>query len=129
MMAEVIAFPPAEKWVVAFLKSRSERDGRKVATKAPSTGTRYTRVSRVGGAARDLVTDSPMILVECFADDGVTAEADVRVDRALMMAAARLSDDVTRVQDVGGPSFLPDPDTHLPRYQFTVQLDMRGTAL
>ncbi|MEQ6899009.1 hypothetical protein [Microbacterium sp. KR10-403] len=75
------------------------------------------------------MTDSPMILVECFADDGGTAADDAKIDRALLMAAARLSDDVTRVTDVGGPSFLPDPDTNLPRYQFTVQLDMRGTAL
>lgn len=128
-MGEVIAFPDPEAWAVQFLKSRTERDGRKVGTKAPKTGTRYTRVSRVGGASRDLVTDSPMILVECFADDGVTAADDAKIDRALLMAAARLSDDVARVQDVGGPSFLPDPDTNLPRYQFTVQLDMRGTAL
>lgn len=128
-MAEVIAFPDPEKWVVTFLKSRTERSGRTAATKVPKTGDRYTRISRVGGAARDLVTDSPMILVECFAADGVTAADDAKIDRALLMASARLSDDVTRVIDVGGPSFLPDPDTNLPRYQFTVQLDMRGTAL
>lgn len=128
-MTEVITFPDAEAFVVGFLKSRVERGGRKVATKAPKTGTRYTRVSRVGGSARDLVTDSPLILVECFAGDGVTAADDAKIDRALLMAAARLTDDVTRVQDAGGPSFLPDPDTNLPRYQFTVQLDLRGTAL
>lgn len=128
-MAEIISFPDPESWVVAFLKGRPERGGRKVGTKAPKTGTRYTRVSRSGGVTKNLVTDSPTILVECFADDTVTASGDARIDRALLLAAARLSDDVTKVTDVGGPSFLPDPDSGLPRYQFVVQLDMRGTAL
>lgn len=128
-MAEIIAFRDPETWVVTFLKGRTERADRTVATKAPKTGTRYTRISRTGGASKNLVTDAPTILVECFADDTVTAEADARIDRALLLAAARLSDDVTKTTDVGGPSFLPDPDTNLPRYQFVVQLDLRGTAL
>lgn len=128
-MTEIIAFPDAESFAVAFLKGRAERSGRDVGTKAPKTGTRYTRVSRSGGVSRDLVTDSATILVECFADDGVTAADDAKIDRALLMASARLSKDVTRVTDVGGVVFLPDPDTNKPRYQFVVQLDLRGAAL
>lgn len=133
-MVEVIAFPDAESFSVAFLKAQfTERDiATRVGTKLPKAHTAadsFVRVSRSGGVSRDIVTDSPMILVECFGPDTVTASDTAKVTRALMLAAARLSDEVTRVQDSGGVAFLPDPDTGQPRYQFVVALDLRGSAI
>lgn len=131
-MAEVIGFPDAEGLAVAFMKA--EYSGRgvaaKVATKRPKTmPAMFTRVSRVGGDPRDLVTDSPMLLFECYGDSTVSAEHLAKVTRALALAAARLRDDVTRVQSVGGLGFNPDPDTNQARYQFTVQWDLRGESI
>lgn len=131
-MVEVIAFRDAEAFTRSFLKAQLSARGDTVAvgTKIPATRPdRFIRLSRVGGGARDLVTDSPRILVECFALDTVAASDLAKVARALLLAAARLSDGVTKATDGGDVAFLPDPDTNQPRYQFVVQLDLRGTAI
>lgn len=130
---DVIGFPDAEARAVAFLKS--EYEGRDivagVATKFPAKNVPalFTRVSRVGGGARDLVTDSPRLLFECYGDSTVTAADLGKVTRALIGAWARLSHDVTRVQPDEGLAFNPDPDTNQPRYQFVAQVDMRGDTI
>ena len=129
---EVIAFSDAEAFTVKFLKSEFSKRGVVAAagTKVPSSiPNGFVRVSRVGGGQRDLVTDSPRMLCECFATSTVAASDLAKVTRALMLASARLSSKVTRAVDGGGVSFLPDPSTNNPRYQFLVQLDIRGSAI
>ena len=129
---EVIAFPDAEAFAVKFLKSQYRSRGvtAGAGTKITDSVTSgFTRVSRAGGGVRDIVTDSPLLLIECFAADTVTASELARVTRALMLASARLSAKVTRAVDGDGVSFLPDPTTNNPRYQFVVQLDLRGSAI
>jgi len=131
-MTEVIAFPDAEAFAVLFLRAqfsaRSMSAG--ASTKVPaSIPNGHVRVSRAGGGQRDLVTDSPRLLLECFAADTVAASDLAKVTRALLLAAARLSDEVTRAVDGGGVAFLPDPSTNNPRYQFVVQLDLRGATI
>ena len=129
---DVIGFPDAEARAVAFLKSEYEsRDiDAGVATKFPkSPPAQFTRVSRVGGGARDLVTDSPRLLFECYGDSTVTAADLGKVTRALIGAWARLSDEVTRVQPDEGLAFNPDPDTNQARYQFMAQVDLRGDTI
>ena len=130
-MAEVIVSPDVEALVVAFLKSEyAARDIlAQVGTKVRSGWTAYTRVSRIGGGMRDIAYDSPRMLFECYADDTVTASDLARVTRALILAWSRIADTVTRVQDGGDTSFLPDPDTNKPRYQFVAQLDVKGSAI
>lgn len=133
-MVEVIAFRDVEGFAVSFLKAQFASRGlvSKVGTKLPgkhSSSDAFVRVSRSGGVARDLVTDSPTVLVECFGADTVSASNLATVARALLLASARLTDTVTRATDGGGVAFLPDPDTNQPKYQFLVQLDIRGTAI
>lgn len=134
MMVEVIEFPDAESVVVQFLKTEYTARGVTggVGTKLPknhSNADAFTRVSRVGGDARDLVTDSARILVECFGPNTVAASDRAKITRALLLASARLTDVVTRATDGGGVAFLPDPDTNQARYQFVVTLDLRGVAI
>lgn len=133
-MVEVIEFPDAETLAVAFLKgqytARSVTGG--VGTKLPKNHgltDSFTRVSRVGGDTRDLVTDSPRLLIECFGPSTVAASDRAKITRALMLASARLTDTVTKATEGGGVAFLPDPDTNQARYQFVVQLDLRGVAI
>ncbi|WP_193510481.1 hypothetical protein [Cryobacterium sp. BB736] len=136
MMVEVIDFPDAEEVAKEFLRAeytaRSVDSPNAVGTKLPKNHTTddlFTRVSRVGGESRDLVTDSPRLLVECFGPSTVAASDRAKITRALMLASARLTKKVTRATEGGGVAFLPDPDTNQPRYQFVVQLDLRGVAI
>lgn len=128
-MAEIIKFPDGELFLVGLLKTRITPV--KVATQVPAThtpSTKFVRVSRTGGPSVDLITDGGTYLVECYAaTDGDAYDLCATV-RAIVLAAARLSDRVRRAVDGGGPAFLPDPDSGQPKYQFLVQLDMRGTV-
>lgn len=128
-MTEIIKFPDGEAFLVGLLKTRVAPV--KVATRVPAghtPSTKFVRVSRTGGPSRDIVTDGGTYLLECYAaTDGDAYDLCAEV-RAIVLAAARLSDRVRRAVDGGGPAFLPDPDSGQPKYQFLVQLDMRGTA-
>lgn len=127
-MSEVLESPDAEAFAITFLKAQTA--GLKIATKYPTTiPATFVRVSRTGGVGRDLVTDSPTLLFECTAEDSVVAGNLARRQHAIIMAAARISDAVTRVTEVSGVSFFPDPGTNRPRYQFAVQLDLRRVAV
>lgn len=79
---------------------------------------------------RDIVTDLPQLTVECWAPDSVEASNLARFCRGLLHAWPRddLGRDVGRVSEVGGLAFFPDPLTDSPRYQFTVQVSLRGYA-
>lgn len=131
-MVEVIVARDAEGASVKFLNS--EFDARSVTGKAvksvPSPMTfPLVRVSRVGGDARDIAYDSPLLLFECWANDMKTAIDFASLVRGLVLAWARLSDEVTAVRAAGDLVFLPDPDTNKPRYQFAVQVDMKMSAI
>ncbi|WP_424462889.1 hypothetical protein [Pseudoclavibacter helvolus] len=129
-MSEVIVFPDVEAMVVAYLRPPASEAGGSVATKAPSPLPRlFARVSRVGGSQRDIATDTARVLVECWGPDTVTASSFASLMRAHMLAIARATDSFTRVVDGGGITYLADPDTNKPRYQFFVQADVRGVAL
>lgn len=128
-MTEIIKFPDGESFLVGLLKPRVTPV--KVATRVPKGHTindKLVRVSRTGGPSVDIITDGGTYLVEAFAatdGDAFDLCADAR---AVALAAARLSDRVRRVSDGGGPAYLPDPDSGQPKYQFMVQLNMRGTV-
>lgn len=129
-MTEVIRFPDGEAFLVGLLKPRIAPV--KVATRVPASHKptdKFVRVSRTGGASRDLVTDGGVYLIECYAaSDGDAYDLCSSV-RAVALAAARLSELIRKATDGGGPAYLPDPDSGQPKYQCLVQLDMRGTAI
>ncbi|PVE94993.1 hypothetical protein [Microbacterium sp. TPD7012] len=130
-MAEVIIAPDAEGRAVAYLKARFTAlgDSAKVGTKFPATGSsRFVRVVRAGGVS-ELAYDHPRLVFICSGSSSVTAERLCSLTRALVLAWARLSDDVTRVQDAGDMAYVPDPDSGQDRYQFAVQVDMKMSAI
>lgn len=132
MMSEIIVAPDAEAKAVAFLKAQftAAGDAAKVGTKFPSSGsTRFVRLSRAGGSSRDIAYDSPRLLFECFSDTTVRAERLCALTRGIVLAWARLSDDVTRVRDAGEMAYVPDPDSGQDRYQFAVQVDVKMSAI
>lgn len=131
-MVEVIVAPDAEGRAVAFLKAQfaSVSDTAKVGTKFPTAGSqRFVRVVRAGGLTKNIAYDSPRLVFECSADSTVTAERLCALTRGFILAWARLSDDVTRVQDAGDMAYVPDPDSGQDRYQFAIQVDMKMSAI
>lgn len=131
-MAEVIIAPDAEGVAVAFLKAQfaSVGDSAGVGTKFPAKGSqRFVRVVRAGGVSRNIAYDSPRLVFECYGSSSVTAERLCALTRGFVLAWARLSDDVTRVQDAGDMAYMPDPDSGQDRYQFAVQVDMKMSAI
>lgn len=129
-MTEAVAFPDAEALLVSALASPL---GVPVSTDVPNPRpAEFVRVTRVGGARRDLVTDLPLVVVECWATDETAAADLVRRARAYVFALAQSSvggEWVRAVTEVGGVQFFPDPESATPRYQFTAQLQTRGVAL
>lgn len=87
-----------------------------VATRVPNPRpVAHVRVRRIGGTGRNLVQETPMVLVECWAADSVAAfdlagDCYAVVDAALCGPGSRPS----------SPVNLPDPETESARYQFTV---------
>ena len=68
-------------------------------------------------------------MFECSVSSWVSAERLCALTRGFVLAWARLSDDVTRVQDAGDMAYVPDPDSGQDRYQFAVQVDMKMSAI
>ena len=131
----VVAFPDVETLGVAYLTAGLAAHGEpvKVSTKVPNPRpAKLVRVTRTGGVADYPGQDHPRVTVECWAADGPAAFALARLARALMWALPADEThgrDVRKVSEVGGPAFYPDPATTSPRYQFTVELHVRGSAL
>lgn len=129
-MTEAIAFPDIEALVVAYLEPLV---GTRVVTKVPSTRPdSFVRVLRIGGPRANLVTDRPLVTVEAWATSTTAAENLASRARAYMGALAQSSHGeawVRRVVEVVGLQSFPDPETESPRYQFTVQMDVRGDPL
>lgn len=107
---------PAVAVAVAILKALPVP----VASKAPLvTPVSYVRVSRVGGGMTNLVTDRAALLVECFADDGVAAEALANQARGLLTQArghVHANAFVRWYTETQGPVDFPDGEKS--RYQF-----------
>lgn len=131
-MAEIIVAPDAEGRAIVFLRARLALAGEsvKVGTKFPAAGaSRFVRVMRAGGVTRGIGYDSPRLVFICTGASSTDAERLCALVRGLILAWARLSDDVTRVQDAGDMAYSPDPDTGQDRYQFAVQADMKMSAI
>jgi len=134
MAGEVIAFPDAEALAVSYLKAKLIAEtGLKVVTKIPDPRpTKLIKVTRVGGSKLRLNADSPLLVFECWGSTSVEASELARKARAYVNAMDGEEVNgvwVYKVREVGGPAFFPDPDTTLPRYQFSVAIDTKGVAL
>lgn len=91
-----------------------------------------TRVMRTGGVRQGVVTDRAQVTVECWRPTTVAAAAAAQTARAYLHALQGTRHAgvwISRVVDVSGPQYLPDPLTDTPRYSLTVLVDVRGTVL
>ena len=131
---EVILFPDAALTVVTYLAAEltARSDTAVVRTRVPDIRpTRLVRVERVGGVRTNLVTDSAIIAVECWAASESAAAELGQLVRALIFAAEGTTQSgavIYKVTEVGGLAHLPDVDTEHERYVFTAQIGLRGTA-
>ena len=133
-MAEVILFPDAALTVVTYLAAElaDRSDTAVVRTRVPDVRPdRFVRVERLGGVRTNLVTDSAVVTVECWAATEADAAELAQLVRALIFASEGTTQGgaaVYNVTEVGGLAHLPDPDTEHQRYVFTAQIGLRGTA-
>lgn len=105
-----------------------------VSTKVPNPrpAGEFVKVTQVGGQRWSLVAFSAMLTFECWAPDDVAASDLCRLvyGHVWALPGQDVADAwVYRCQDAAGPAFFPDPESSSPRYQCTVQLDMRGKAV
>lgn len=134
-MAEAVAFADAVTlgigWLQAQYVSRNETAyvGSKIPRNRPD---RLTRVSYGGGVQRNLAYDAPRLVIDSWDLDEVSAGGLHRLNRALFSSIKGESFGGVFVSDyieVGNPGFYPDPATNLPRFQFTAELLIEGTAI
>lgn len=128
-MGEVILFPDIEALLVSAVAADL---GVPVSTRIPDERPdTFIRLVRVGGTRRGLVTDAAMVVFECWAPTGLAASTLARNARAFVhsLDGEMVNGEwIRRVVDITGPQFYPDPESGASRYQFTIQIDTRGTA-
>jgi hypothetical protein len=131
MSEPLIAFEDAEAVAVQHLLT--VLTDVHVSTDVPSTRpSQFVTVERAGGVRRNLISDSAVLIIQAWADNKPDAYDLVKLVRAHVHAMPGAFVDgvwVYRVDEIAGPGYVPDPDTNTPRYQFTVQLHLRGTQL
>lgn len=78
-----------------------------------------------GGSRRNMVTDAALIMVRCYAKKRVDASDLGREVYAVLMAEQYSGGPVRKATSVGHPVFYPDAESKTPRYQATVQWQLR----
>lgn len=87
----------------------------------------FVQVNRVGGTAGQ-VTDRPMVTFFVWGKSWTAAHDLAALVRRRVHSLTRLDDvPVYRVGEVGGLARAPDPVDGSSRYQFTVELRLRGS--
>lgn len=128
-MIETIVFPDAVEIVCDELRTRLATVT--VTSQVPtsrSSDTSFVRVTRVGGVRRNLVTDEATLTVEAWAPTEQAAHDLNQLCRAYLYAMPG-GGSVYRVTEIGGPAFLPDPDSDQPRVSFTAAVATKGAAV
>lgn len=118
-------FDPVEDAFVAYLKGLAPEV--RVVTSVPANRpVKFIQLERVGGPV-DPLRDSPLMIFRCW-DESRAKAAKFATDtlRQVMQVREFGGLPVYNKRVVGGPVFMPDPDTNIPRYQFTFQCDVRG---
>lgn len=79
-----------------------------------------------GGSRRNMVTDAVLVMIRCYAKKRIDASDLCREAYGVLMAEDRNSDGpVRRTTSVGHPVFYPDANSKTPRYQASVQWQLR----
>lgn len=83
-----------------------------------------------GGSRRNMVTDAVLVMVRCYAADREEASDMCREAYGMLMAEQYRPDGVVRKStSVGHPVFYPDRESKTPRYQASVQWQIRPEIL
>lgn len=131
MASEYVVFGDVEAAVIVWLTPRLEpvEAGTEVPDDRP---TEFVKVSRTGASDSNLVTERAQITFECWAADDVRAGDICRLVKALVKAMNGQTVNgifVRKVGTVGGPVAFADPETKLPRYQYTAELATRYVSI
>lgn len=134
-MAELLVAPSALLVAVTVLRDGlSVRDPQPVYTRVPAERPkRFVTVSRAGGQLINPFTESILLIIQTWDDDKVMGEARAEQTANLCVGLMRASSGtrVTTLNDTAKirwweqnalPSWLPDPDIGIPRFQFTGEL-------
>ncbi|MET7752310.1 MULTISPECIES: hypothetical protein [Actinomycetes] len=130
-----VIFPDIETEICGWLgqQLRDRGDTARVVTKVPTTRpARFVRLVRAGGTQRDLITDRPRIVFECWDSAGDIAASDLaRLVRALVTGAAPGWIGTAWCDKAvdAGMAFLPDLASGTPRYLVTIELHITGSEL
>ena len=134
-MVEILRAPSGVGFAVAFLKAqytaRGESAGVGSKIRAPRPP-RFTKVRLMGGIRPDIARYAPMITFECWgrdAQDELVAEDLGTLTESLINSLPDLDSRCSRVTEVGGLAWQPDPDSGAARYVFTKQLYLRSDVL
>ena len=127
---EAVAFPLPEVVYRAYL---SPLLGVPVAAEVPNPRpASFVRVVRAGGNARDLVTDSAVVVFEAWAPSQLAAGELGRRMAAYVRASAQSDVGgawIRSVSDVAGLQYSPDPTSEVPRYLYTAEVRLRVESL
>lgn len=128
---DILVPADVEQVVYDYLKARFENvgpvpqgelDG---SSKLPFVGYEIT-----GGSRRNMVTDSVLVMIRCYSAKRTEASDICRKAYAVLMAAQYDSESpVRKTKSVGHPVFYPDGKSKNPRYQASVQWQLRPELL
>ena|SRR5881394_1522876 len=130
-MAEVVVFADAAQHAANYLRPLlGVTTVAKIPTPRPTT---FVTVQRVGGVNRNRVVDSANLDIQCWAGADYIAHDLAQTAWAYLRAldGGGYMDGVFcyRCDTIGGPAYLPDPDSTQPRYVMAVELSLRGTPI
>ena len=130
-MAELLVAPSALLVAVTVLREGlNEHDPQHVGTRVPADRPgRFVTVSRAGGQLANPFTESVILIIQVWDDDKTLGEARAEATANLCVGILRATSGtwvgdarVRRWEQNALPSYLPDPDTGIPRFQFTGEL-------
>lgn len=127
-MVEVIEFDPVEEIVTNYLYDKLG-DNTDVSTRVPvPRPNRFVTARAAGGGDRNIILSSRMVIFQCWDNDEDRARKLAERSFSILKAAQRDSTEprIRQVTTIGVPQSFPDPESSMPRYQFTLQFDIRG---
>lgn len=127
----MLVFPDVEALLTAWL--RGQLTGVTVGNKVPNPRPDpFILIQRHGGVRQTVVTDAAQVGLECWAGRDYEAHDLLQQCRSLLLyqiPGQILSGyTVYRVDEMGGPSNLPDPTSSMPRWVMELQVHVRGLA-
>lgn len=125
-------YPPAAAVTIARLAAGLAAAGPAVPVVGqvpnPRPSGKFVLVSRLGGPeVYPRLMDGAQITIDCWAATAAEAEVLANLCRKVIHEMVGTAP-VHHVEEIGGPSDLPDPVSNQPRWTYTVQIQMRGSA-